>query len=495
MLVNDKCIITDKEEKKIAKLLNLNPPECFEKMTEKEVESIKKVVNVNEHVIKRIRDVVVKNKIYENLKKINKKDLFYAFETKNLIEISNDFLIPPSYLLYAYIILKFNNSNTKHFSQTEIDLLYKNIKDEHNKINMNSIRHNISAYNKLIVAILKNMGISCVPFEKHPHNNIFIIENHFVIDDYRINWIMCINDYGCGIKKLYEYGDYKEITDNLKKKYGDGAIVYNYGYNEILDKEFDCKLYCYNSDRFNYENQMLTKKGEFYTISGKHLTTGIRHYYGAIFPTFITQFKILENSAILIIGVYESHELYLYIDYYPKAFIYGTDKNVEIEKNNFKIFKASEDNIKQMEKVRDKIIDDNKKLFLIIDNGHHIPEHQLASFNLYFDTTLMYGGYYIIESIETSYWLEFIWYDYDLKMNYGYRHKNSIIEIFKNIVDVINVKYMSKEDEKKLNRECKIKPEIRKLIMSITFSQNCIIIKKKSLEELAYENLLFDDLL
>ena len=488
MLIDDNCVITNKEEKKIVKLLNINPPECFEKITEKEIESIQKVVNVNENVIKKIRDIVIKNKIYESLLKVNKINLFKDFETKNIIEISNECFIPPLYLLKLYTTLKYHNNETTHFLKNEIDAMQKKIKNTHSKINNYDIKKKILAYNILILTLLNNMGISCIPYEKTSYNNIFIIENKFVINEYRINWIICINDYGCNIEKLYESDNYKQMSVILKNKYGDGGIIYNYGYNEELNKEFDCKLFCYNADKFNYENNILTEKGEFFNYGMKYITGKVtHHYYNTIYPTFINQFKELENSAMLEIGIGRTNALLVFVDYFPKAYIYGIDTIIESKEKNMKIFKATQNNIKQMEKVKDEILADGKKLFLIIDDGDHLPEHQVETFNLYFDSLLMYGGCYIIEDIETTYWVDTVLYNN--KIDYGYKHNKSIIEIFKNVVDIINVNSMSKEDAKQSNKDCKIKTEIRNLIMSVTFSQNCIIIKKKSLEQLSYENV------
>jgi len=40
----------------------------------------------------------------------------------------------------------------------------------------------------------------------------------------------------------------------------------------------------------------------------------------------------------------------------------------------------------------------------INDDGSHVPEHQLFSFDYLFHELLMPGGTYIIEDVETSYW-------------------------------------------------------------------------------------------
>jgi len=103
----------------------------------------------------------------------------------------------------------------------------------------------------------------------------------------------------------------------------------------------------------------------------------------------------------------------------------------------------------------------------INDDGSHIPEHQLLTFNTLFPK-LEVGGVYIIEDIETSYWTKEGLYGYETK--YGLGHPKSIIEIFKNAVDGVNHKYL-------VNPPIEIVKH-QKQFHSITFAQNCIIIVK-----------------
>ena len=45
---------------------------------------------------------------------------------------------------------------------------------------------------------------------------------------------------------------------------------------------------------------------------------------------------------------------------------------------------------------------EGKKVELIVDDGSHVPEHQILSFNFLFKNLLSPGSTYIIEDIETS---------------------------------------------------------------------------------------------
>jgi SAM-dependent methyltransferase len=106
--------------------------------------------------------------------------------------------------------------------------------------------------------------------------------------------------------------------------------------------------------------------------------------------------------------------------------------------------------------------------FFINDDGSHMPEHQILSFNTLFPS-LCEGGVYIIEDIETSYWTRGGLYGYQTR--YGYKHPNSIIEIFKEVADSVNTEFAGKHQNRVEHHES---------IGSITFSRNCIIITKKT---------------
>jgi hypothetical protein len=124
---------------------------------------------------------------------------------------------------------------------------------------------------------------------------------------------------------------------------------------------------------------------------------------------------------------------------------------------------------------------------LIIDDGSHIPEHQLSTFNTLFDI-LLPGGTYIIEDIETSFWSKNKIYNYPT--NYGYQHKNSIVEFFKLLVDDINNLFLTDKNKHIQNSLImnKLNEENRKNISTITFTHNTIIITKKTEEEINYRS-------
>jgi hypothetical protein len=187
---------------------------------------------------------------------------------------------------------------------------------------------------------------------------------------------------------------------------------------------------------------------------------------------------------MLEIGVENKYSINLWLEYFPNAFIYGLDINVSEEGDKYKIFKADQSNELELLNVASSIRSSlHNKLFLIVDDGSHIPEHQILSFNLFFDL-LLPGGTYIIEDIETSYWSKNGIYSY--KTNYGYHHNNSVVEFFKLVIDDINALFLTNENKEmqKFIIQNKLFENTRENISSITFSQNAIIITKKTEEQI-----------
>ena len=201
--------------------------------------------------------------------------------------------------------------------------------------------------------------------------------------------------------------------------------------------------------------------------------------------------------AMLEIGIARGKSLLLWLDYFPHAFIYGIDKDIDSIGDRYHIIKADQSDMGEMKSIFNHSNNNNNNtssviqhdhLFLIIDDGSHIPEHQINTFDYLFNRVLAYGGCYIIEDIETSYWTKEGVYGYPTR--YGYHHNKSIIEIFKHLIDDINAECLTNmnkdlQDEIIDNR---ISSMTRQLISTITFGHNCIIIMKKTESEMKYNN-------
>lgn len=162
-------------------------------------------------------------------------------------------------------------------------------------------------------------------------------------------------------------------------------------------------------------SQTVTSKGSsavaasnslsFAELGRKHGTDKVTHHgYHRFYPRFIEQYRSLPaGQAMLEIGVDQSHSLNMWLEYYPNAFIYGVDISIGKTGDRFAIFKADQGQLSEMRRIVDR--DLQHPLFLIVDDGSHIPEHQVQCFDYLFGSAaLLPGGTYIVEDIETSYW-------------------------------------------------------------------------------------------
>jgi hypothetical protein len=207
------------------------------------------------------------------------------------------------------------------------------------------------------------------------------------------------------------------------------------------------------------------------------------HGYHRFYPHYLEQFRN-KQGAMLEIGIDRENSVKLWLNYFKFLKIYGIDINLAAEGERYKIYKCDQSKLNELEALVQQI---PEKLCFINDDGSHIPEHQILTFNILFENLLEPGGVYIIEDIEVSYWNKNGLYGYSTQ--YGYKHPKSCIELFKHLVDDINSKYVNMACQSYQNNLVRMfSPTVRSMIQSITFSQNCIIIQKKTDEDFQYSN-------
>ena len=123
------------------------------------------------------------------------------------------------------------------------------------------------------------------------------------------------------------------------------------------------------------------------------------------------------------------HSLRMWKKYFPFGRIFSLDiyDKSSLQENRIKIFKGSQIDKDFLEGVSDYI----GEIDIIIDDGSHINEHVIKSFNILFPK-LKDGGVYIVEDTQTSYWEDYGGDSKDLK------NPKTMMNYFKNLTDSLN---------------------------------------------------------
>ncbi len=163
---------------------------------------------------------------------------------------------------------------------------------------------------------------------------------------------------------------------------------------------------------------------------------------------------------VLEIGVNKGGSLQMWRDYFGEnAEIFGLDINPEckeMEKEGFHICIGDQGNRDYLCKLKDDI----RKLDIVIDDGGHMMQQQIASFEVLFDA-LVDDGVYLCEDTHTSYWEGY---------GGGYRKEGTFMEYAKWLLDELNEQYFDSKN---------IAFPYRGKIKSITFCDGMVFIEKK----------------
>lgn len=121
---------------------------------------------------------------------------------------------------------------------------------------------------------------------------------------------------------------------------------------------------------------------------------GTAHSYLEIYEKILSSRR--ENISLLEIGVSKGYSLMLWKDFFINSKIVGLDINLSsliFKPNKFEVYEADATNKSKLDHIlKDQTFD------FIIDDGSHLLQHQLASFNILFER-LKLGGVYFIEDI------------------------------------------------------------------------------------------------
>ena len=203
---------------------------------------------------------------------------------------------------------------------------------------------------------------------------------------------------------------------------------------------------------------------------------GYTRYYERIF-------KAIRKSSVrlLEIGVEKGRSMKMWQQYFSEAeHVYGIgygnfqetpsqecDSNAATRVNSktgCTIYKGDQSDVKFLNHFIKKT---GGNFDVIIDDGSHVPKHQLVSFETLWPAVKP-GGMYIVEDIETNWWKP-------TTNIYGYSLQNqpNVVEIWKGLVESVNREFTN--GHSKLTDE---KPDIYGNVVSVEFGQNIIIFHK-----------------
>ena len=139
---------------------------------------------------------------------------------------------------------------------------------------------------------------------------------------------------------------------------------------------------------YKYKTDKGAKVSKEITLSPKGYTV----HYGKYF-------LLMKMNALLEIGVGRGGSLKMWEEYFPNAKIYGIDIKPDCrqyETERIKIFIGSQSDQEFLQKTCLKI---TESLDIVIDDGSHVPDDQVASFEILFPTKVIRSSSWSIHNM------------------------------------------------------------------------------------------------
>jgi hypothetical protein len=159
------------------------------------------------------------------------------------------------------------------------------------------------------------------------------------------------------------------------------------------------------------------------------------HFYTQHYQTHFNPYRLKKINLLEIgVGGYDDilaggESLRMWKSFFPFAKIYSLDifDKSFLQERRIKIFKGSQVDAEILERICDEV----GSFDLIIDDGSHLNEHVIGSFEFLFPK-LKSGGIYVIEDTQTSYWEDYGGCSSD------FNKKGTIYNYFKSLIDSLN---------------------------------------------------------
>lgn len=219
---------------------------------------------------------------------------------------------------------------------------------------------------------------------------------------------------------------------------------------------------------------------------GRRSDKTTRHTYHESYGPLLLGYLNQPEVAVLEIGVQDGHSLALWGRLFPRLALtvglgYGVGtmagsrfrEELAPAPERVLLYHGDQSNASFLERMR---LDLNGTRFdVIIDDGSHVPWHNIFTLEEIFGTLLADGGIYVIEDTETSYWdgeAANLYGMYDLRGG-GVGTHGSAVERLKLVPDVLNRHYLRDAHFSVLRNR------VDHMVASITFARNCVALVKK----------------
>ena len=191
-------------------------------------------------------------------------------------------------------------------------------------------------------------------------------------------------------------------------------------------------------------------------------------------------FERYDEMNILEIGVLEGKSLKTWQEYFYRSKIIGIDINPDCGQYNNRDNRVYVEIGSQDDHVfLNDVMREYGPFDMILDDGSHMNEHVIYSFEHLFES-IKPGGVYVVEDVSTSYWPCY---------GGGLNDPKSMMEYFKKLADDVNFRGLENVENQQAvwwRREDllipysnKVQPDCRTDIESITFLNGIILIRKR----------------
>lgn len=264
--------ISNDIEKKLIKLINLKPPQCYDEVSDNELQKFKnmqdKYDDIKKELFISLRNSTIRYKmiIHHGILIKNTKKMIKDYNNGvDILNISKKYDGSPLNILriiyksmYPNISFKtlINDGYNKLNEGDKKQFVKANKNDKYAVINQQKMHEDSLLFEKEIEKILiknnvkyKTQEILCKEQIKEHNTCIstpdFLILSKFVVNNIDIKWIDAKNFYGANNKFIIS--SIKKQTEKYVRLYGSGIIVFKLGCNEKL--VFD-NMICIGYDQF-----------------------------------------------------------------------------------------------------------------------------------------------------------------------------------------------------------------------------------------------------